>query len=167
VKAAIVFILAAITAGPALAQAPAGCDKFKWPLDKERATLTGTDLPKVVSGDRVPWPIPFATIFALLPIAQAKLPMPPERTPTEAGLFAGFIQVAAHRRSRTYKITLSADGWIDVIQDGRPVKSSASSGATDCEGVRKSVKFNVSARPFTVQLSGVRSNLIKIAISED
>ena len=27
------------TAAPVLAQEPAGCDKFKWPLDKERATL--------------------------------------------------------------------------------------------------------------------------------
>ena len=26
----------------ALAQEPVGCDKFKWPLDKERATLTGS-----------------------------------------------------------------------------------------------------------------------------
>ena len=38
---------------PALAQEPVGCDKFKWPLDKERATLTGTDLPKVASGSRI------------------------------------------------------------------------------------------------------------------
>ena len=38
---------------PALAQEPVGCNKFKWPLDKERATLTGTDLPKVASGSRI------------------------------------------------------------------------------------------------------------------
>ena len=36
-----------------LAQEPVGCDKFKWPLDKERATLTGSDLPKLASGSRV------------------------------------------------------------------------------------------------------------------
>jgi hypothetical protein len=42
-----------IGAAPVLAQEPSGCDKFKWPLDKERATLTGTDLPKVASGSRI------------------------------------------------------------------------------------------------------------------
>ena len=51
------FILFAlcVSAAPALAQEPVGCDKFKWPLDKERATLTGTDLPKLafVDGPKV------------------------------------------------------------------------------------------------------------------
>ena len=58
-------------AAPALAQEPVGCDKFKWPLDKERATLNGTDLPKIVSGDRVTFPIPSGTIVALKRRAEA------------------------------------------------------------------------------------------------
>jgi hypothetical protein len=32
-------ILAVLIAMPAVAQEPVGCDKFKWPLDKERAML--------------------------------------------------------------------------------------------------------------------------------
>ena len=49
------LIAFALCIGPApvLAQEPSGCDKFKWPLDKERATLTGTNLPKVASGSRI------------------------------------------------------------------------------------------------------------------
>ena len=35
---------------PAMAEEPVGCDQFRWPLDKERATLNGTDLPKVNVG---------------------------------------------------------------------------------------------------------------------
>ena len=80
-KTAIVFLAACAIAGPCVAQEPVGCDKFKWPLDKERATLTGTDLPKVASGDRVPWSIPWATSLALVPFDNAKLPAPPERAP--------------------------------------------------------------------------------------
>ena len=67
----------------------AGCDKFKWPLDKERATLTGTDLPKVASGSRIEWRLPFATIVSLVPLADAKLPMAPERTPKSNESTAG------------------------------------------------------------------------------
>ena len=59
----VAFAVWAIAA-PALAQEPVGCDKFKWPLDKERATLTGADLPKIVSGERVAFPIPFGAIVA-------------------------------------------------------------------------------------------------------
>ena len=46
-KTLILVIAACAVAAPAFAQEPVGCDKFKWPLDKERATLNGTDLPKI------------------------------------------------------------------------------------------------------------------------
>lgn len=52
-----------------------------------------------------------------------------------------------------------------MIQDGHPVKSSAFSGATGCEGVRKSVKFPLAAEPFTVELSGVPADAIGVAIT--
>ena len=151
---------------PAFAQEPVGCDKFKWPLDKERATLNGTDLPKIVSGASVTFPIPFGTIVALVPFADAKLPAPPERTPKSPDSFAGFFEAKAPRAG-SYKITLSAEGWIDVAQSGSTVKSTAFSGALGCEGIRKSVKFDLAAAPFTVELSGVKADSIKLAISGD
>ena len=154
-------------AAPALAQEPVGCDKFKWPLDKERATLNGTDLPKIVSGDRVPWSIPFASTVALVPSPDAKLPMPPERAPKSPDSFAGFIQAPAPPSNGTYKITLSSEGWIGVVQNGQFVKSAAFSGAQGCDGIRKSVKFDLTAQPFTVELSGVPANSIRIAITGD
>jgi hypothetical protein len=164
-RKSIVVIAACAIAGPSLAQEPVGCDKFKWPLDKERATLNGTDLPKVTSGDRVTWPLPWATSVALVPLDDAKLPTPPERAPKSAGTFAGFIRVSAPARSASYKITASDAAWIDVVQKGQPLKATAFSGATGCEGVRKSVKFDLAAVPFTVQLSSVHANAIKITIS--
>ena len=150
---------------PALAQEPVGCDKFRWSLDKERATLTGTDLPKVASGSEVKWPLPFATMVALVPLIDAKLPIAPERSPKSQDTFAGSIQIAAPVKAGTYRITLSSAGWIDVVQDGHRVRSTAATGATGCEGVRKSVKFELAASPFTVQLSGIEANTIGIVIS--
>jgi hypothetical protein len=166
-RAAIVLsaiVLGVAFATPALAQEPVGCDKFKWPLDKERATLNGTDLPKIASGDRVSWPIPFATTVALVPLPDVKLPMPPERAPKSPDSFGGFVQIPAPT-SGTYKLTLSSEGWIDVVQDGQFVKSAGFTGAMGCDGVRKSVKFDLAARPFTVQFSGIAANSIRIAIT--
>ena len=166
-KPIFITLVAILVAAAALAEEPVGCDKFKWPLDKERATLNGTDLPKVVSGDRVAFPIPFAMIVALVPFADAKLPTPPERTPKSPDTFAGFFQAPAPKQPGSYKITLSAEGWVDVAQSGNTVKSTAFSGALGCEGIRKSVKFDLAAAPFTVELSGIKADSIKLAISGD
>ena len=165
-KTAFIVIAACAMAAPAFAQEPVGCNKFKWPLDKERATLNGTDLPKVASGDRVTFPIPFGTIVALVPFADAKLPAPPERTPKSPDTFAGFFDAKAPQAG-SYKITLSAEGWIDVAQAGQAVKSTAFSGALGCEGIRKSVKFDLAAAPFTVERSSIKADEIKVVISKD
>lgn len=166
-KTAFIVLAACAMAAPVFAQEPVGCDKFKWPLDKERATLNGTDLPKVTSGAHVTFPIPFATIVALVPFADAKLPAPPERAPKSPDTFAGFFDAKAPAQAGSYKITLSTEGWIDVAQSDQTVKSTAFSGALGCEGIRKSVKFDLAAAPFTVELSGVKADEIKVVISKD
>ena len=151
----------------ALAQEPSGCDKFKWPLDKERATLTGSDLPKLASGSRAQWPLPFAATVTLLPFAEVRLPIAPERAPKSNNTFAGFIEASAPAQKGTYKITLSSEGWIDVVQSGERLKSIAATGATGCDGVRKSVKFELAKTPFTVQFSGVENGSVGVVISRE
>ncbi len=81
--------------------------------------------------------------------------------------FAGFIQVMAPARLGTYKITLSSEAWIDVVQDGQVVKSGAFSGATGCEGIRKSVKFELAAAPFIIEISGVTARTIAIVVTPE
>jgi hypothetical protein len=171
VKSVLIALAACSIASACFAQGPAqepvGCDKFKWPLDKERATLNGTDLPKITSGDRAAWPLPWAATVALVPFADAKLPMPPERAPKSPTSFAGFVQVPPPSHVGTYKFTLSSEGWIDVSQNGQFVKSSAFSGAQGCDGIRKSVKFDLTAAPFTIEFSSVPADTIRMVISGD
>ncbi len=166
-KPIFITLVAILVATPAVAEEPIGCDKFKWPIEKERVTLNGTDLPKIVSGDRVTFPIPFAMIVALKPFADAKLPAAPERSPKSADTFAGFFQAPAPKHPGSCKIALSAEGWIDVAQSDNTVKSTAFSSTLGCEGIRKSVKFDLAAAPFTVELSGVKTESIKLVISGD
>jgi hypothetical protein len=166
-RTAITVLVGCLIAAPVLAQEPAGCDKFKWPIDKERSLLTSKDARTMASGSTAASPLPVAMTVTLVPFADAKLPATPERAPRLPTSFAGFIQIAAPAHDGMYKISLSSEAWIDVVQAGHVVKSRGFTGATACEGIRKSVKFDLKAEPFAVQLSNVQTNSIGVAITGD
>jgi hypothetical protein len=161
----LLIAVALAAAAPALAQEPVGCDKFKWPLDRERALLASPA--KESSGADLSQPLNSAVTVALQPLADAKLPIPPSRAPKDADNYAGFIRAAAVPKAATYRITLSAPAWIDVIQNAHAVKSTAFSGATGCAGVRKSVKFDLTAAPFTVEISGTTAHALTFVVTPD
>ncbi len=152
-------------AGSAFAQEPAGCDKFKWPIDKERALLAVAS--PVTAGGDVAQPLGGGVKLPLAPFAEVKLPMPPGRQPKSPDSYAGFVRYAALPRAATYRVTLSEPAWIDVVQDAHEVKSTAFSGALGCEGIRKSVKFDLSAMPFVIEISGTAAHEIAIAVTPD
>ncbi|MCA6125008.1 hypothetical protein J6500_24390 [Bradyrhizobium sp. WSM 1704] len=145
------------------AEEPSGCDKFKWPIDRARAALTAPDRTKLESGSVQTALPPNAITLALVAPADAKLPMPPERAPRD-GTFAGFTSFKTAPKAGLYTISLSSGAWLDVVQDGHFLKPKAFSGATDCDGIRKTVKFELAASPFVVQVSGARNNSLSIAI---
>ena len=151
-----------VIAAPAFAQEPVGCDKFKWPLETERTALLGAK--PVASGDEIA-PAAAAKV-ALAPIAEAKLPQEPTRKPRD-GTFAGFVRVAAPPKAGTYKVTMSKGGWIDVFQDGHEVKSGAFSGATGCESLRKSVKFDLSPAPVLLVITGAPDKEIALVVTAE
>jgi hypothetical protein len=145
------------------AEEPSGCDKFKWPIDHERAALTAPDRAKLSSGAEQGALPATAITLALVTPADAKLPTPPERAPKD-GTFAGFTSFKNPPNAGLYTISLSTGAWIDVVQDGHFLKPKAFSGATDCEGIRKTMKYELSAKPFVLQVSGARENSLSIAI---
>jgi hypothetical protein len=145
------------------AEEPSGCDKFKWPIDHERAALTAPDRVKLASGAELAAIPATGMTFALVAPADAKLPSPPERAPKD-GTFAAFANFKAPAKAGIYTISLSAGAWVDVVQDGHPLKPKAFSGATDCDGIRKTMKYEISASPFVLQVSGTKENSISIAI---
>lgn len=144
------------------AEEPSGCDKFKWPIERERAALTAPDLAKLASGSEQAALPSSAISLGLVAQSEAKLPTPPERTPKD-GTFAGFMRIRS-AKAGLYTISLSVGGWIDVVQDGHVLKPVAFSGAIDCSGIRKTVKYQLPAQPFVLQVSGARDNSVAIAI---
>jgi hypothetical protein len=145
------------------AEEPSGCDKFKWDIARERAALTAPDRANINSGSELAAVSSTGMTLALVAPADAKLPSPPERAPKE-GTFAGFANFKTVPKAGIYTISLSAGAWVDVVQDGHPLKPKAFSGATDCDGIRKTMKYEISASPFVLQVSGTKENSISIAI---
>ncbi|WP_375311422.1 hypothetical protein WHZ77_31050 [Bradyrhizobium sp. A5] len=158
-------ILAALSLGVTSALAaeePSGCDKFKWPIARERAALTAPDRARLASGSEQAAMPSSAITLGLVATTEAKLPTPPERAPKD-GTFAGFTSVKT-AKAGLYTISLSGGAWVDVVQDGHVLKPVAFSGATDCDGIRKTMKYQLSTQPFVLQISGARDNLVSIAI---
>jgi hypothetical protein len=160
-------LLVLILAGVANAAEPVGCDKFAWPLARERGLLLNPNKTSMsmVSSQALDRANSKAVALALVPSADAHLPMAPERAPKSADSFAGLVHFAGAAKPGAYKLTLSDAAWADIIQDGKFVKSIAFTGATGCTGVRKSVKFELSAAPFVVQISGAANESIAFVLT--
>jgi hypothetical protein len=158
---------AALAAAPGLAAAdePSGCDAFKWPLDHERAALVRPDKPAVANGGAFAYDV--AVALKLAPLAEGGLPMAPERAPKSPQSFAGHFTLPAPAHPGVHKITISATGWLDVIDGGKYLRPVGVSGATSCEGARRSVKFDLPPRPITIQFSGVKNDQISAIVSPD
>ena len=163
-RTSLLLALVLLGAAPAYAaEEPSGCDKFKWPIERERTALTAPDRAKLASGGELTALPASGMTLALVAPAEAKLPTTPERAPKE-GTFAGFASIKAAPKAGLYTVSLSSGGWLDVVQDGHFLKPKAFSGATDCDGIRKTMKYELSASPFVLQVSGTRENAISIAI---
>ena len=145
------------------AEEPSGCDKFKWPIEREHGALTAPDRIKLASGGELAALPSTGIALALRAPAEAKLPSPPERAPKE-GTFAGFVSFKNAPKAGIYTVSLSAGGWVDLVQDGHFLKPKAFSGATDCDGIRKTMKYQLEAKPFVLQVSGTKEDSVSIAI---
>jgi hypothetical protein len=164
---AVGLAAAALTAAPALAEAQegSGCVGFKWPLEAERAALVRTDKPSLANAGALPFDV--AMTLELQPMAGAGLPKPPERAPKSPQSFAGHFTLAAPAKPGVYNVTISSPGWVDVLDSGNYLHPKAFTGATDCEGARKSVKFDLPGRPLALQFSGVEGDRISVIVSPD
>ncbi|HVP99641.1 MAG TPA: hypothetical protein VMS87_10475 [Roseiarcus sp.] len=149
--------------GIAVAEDPAGCGGFKWPLERERAALLKQQKPSLANGGALAYDVP--TALKLAPLSDANLPQPPERAAKFEPSYAGHFTLPQPAKPGVYKITLSSYAWIDVLDNGKFLHPRAFSGATACEGARKSVKFDLPARALGVQISGVEDREISLIVS--
>jgi hypothetical protein len=157
---AVVAVLALFVLS--LAAACADCDHFKWPLAREKAWFAASS----------------ATIDAGSEIAVADqaftLTLKPNDAagyllaltkPAAAGTYGGVVKLALIPKNGVYEVTLSREGWIDVIQNNARAKSRNVSRQRDCAAMRKSVQFQLAAGPAALQISGVDAPTIVFALA--
>jgi hypothetical protein len=150
--------LLALSALGARAQDSTGCDKFKWSIARERGWFA-TGAKPVAAGGEVTLDQGFEV--ALAPVDSLHFVAPPERA-SKAGTFGGVLEIAIPKAG-AYDVTLSAEAWVDVVQNGAIVKSADFSGQKNCPGVRKSVRFNLAAGDAKLQISNAEAAKIDVA----
>jgi hypothetical protein len=153
----------ALLALPAGAAEPSGCDHFKWSLEREKALLAK---PVAIASGRAA-SLATGENLSLAPQAAAKLPQAPSRPPKFPNSYAGFVTFTGPPNAGIYRVTLTRGAWVDVVQDGRRLPSVDHTGARGCGGLAKSVKFNLTATPFTVEISSSTAPVLALVVTPD
>ncbi len=144
----------------AQAQDADACAKFKWSIDRERDAFKGK-LPTIRSGADYPGVMSGVTVM-LDPQAKVTYPVPPARAPKAPTAFGAVVTAPPLAAKGVYQITVSEPVWIDVVQNGKALKSDSFTGQENCPGVRKSVRFNLEAGPMLIELSDATVSQINL-----
>ena len=139
-----------------------GCAAFKWPIATEQQLLAAPGLPALASGGAFPALGQGASV-ALVPQGEVAYTVRPARAPKSNPAHGAEVTLPAGSGG-TVQVTLSAEAWVDVVQGGKVLRSTAFSGRTGCPGIRKSVRFTLAAGPAAIAISDAADTTIKLAI---
>lgn len=157
----------AVSTMPGFAAGETGCSSFLWPLETELGWMKSPDSENVASGTTLAAPPKDKAIeIALKPVGDISFPTKPTSTPKpgDEDTFGGVVSFEGNAEPVHYQVTLSTNGWIDVVQNEASLEATGHTGSKDCDGLRKSVRFEVAPGPFSIQVSGVRKDSIRIVI---
>ena len=149
-------------AGPAYAQTGTGCAAFKWPVAREQAALGAANLPVLTSGAAFP-ALGQAVTLSLVPEGSVAYTVKPARPP-RANPSYGAELTLDDPAGGTLEVSLSDEAWIDLVQNGKALRSTAFSGKPGCPGIRKSVRFAVAPGSLRVAVSDSASASLKLAV---
>jgi len=77
-----------------------------------------------------------------------------------AGIFAFSVD-----QPGTYRVALGSGGWVDVLEGGKAVESSAHGHGPECSGIVKMVDFPLKAGEHVLQLEGSKEATVGILIA--
>jgi hypothetical protein len=157
-RSALIACLLVATAGAARADDKA-CASFKWPVAREQAWLAA-EHPTLATGAALPKADGAATL-QLSPTADVTYAVAPYHKPAD-GTFGAVLNTTLEKDG-IYQVSLAGQGWIDVVQGGKSIKSAGYAGAKGCS-IRKSVRFPLKAGPVSVQVSGASVQKLDVTI---
>lgn len=87
----------------------------------------------------------------LHPTRQVAYPVQPEK-PGGSVATGGLFDLTVARRG-VYRIAIGSAAWLDVLKDGKAMRSGAHGHGPDCTGIRKMVDFDLAPGRYIVQVS--------------
>ena len=154
------FLLVLLATGSAAAAEDA-CTSFKWPIAREQKAFAAPGLPGLPGGG--PLPAGGAVRLTLAPQASVSYTVQPAKTPKHSPAYGAQLSLEAPP-STSLQVTLSGDAWVDVVQNGKALRSTAFSGMTGCAGIRKSVRFSLAPGPAVIAISDSPAATLDLAV---
>ncbi|AGK59675.1 hypothetical protein HYPDE_40033 [Hyphomicrobium denitrificans 1NES1] len=150
----------------AYAAASGGCESFAWPVTTELQWLKAADSEAVISGSTLKELPAKAVSLSLLPMDKVAFPVAPtsRRKNADGKRYGGMVTFDSIGDPGIYQVSLPVAGWIDVVQGGKTIKPAAHTSKMDCDGVRKSVRFDIGPGPVAIEISGIPADTVKFAI---
>jgi hypothetical protein len=169
IKATCLLALAASTlvtlSFSAAADETGGCESFAWSVATELQWMKAADSEAVTSGAKLQALPAKAISLSLQPMDKVPFPVAPtSRRKSNGERYGGVVTFDSVGDPGVYQMSLPVAGWVDAVQDGKALKSVAHSGKKDCDGIRKSVRFNIGPGPLTIEISGIPTESLKFAI---
>lgn len=149
-----------LVALPASAAETGGCGAFAWPIEADKALLAAAG--RVESGARIDVAAPSAVRVELVAADKAGFELAPTKPAASAAL-AGTLRFEA--AAGLYQITTTDRVWLDMAQGGKALPEAGFSGVLDCDGARKSVRFELSDGPAVLQISNAPARTVAVAIT--
>ena len=142
------------------------CTGFAWSVDKEIEWFKQEGTPEVAHDGTVAALPSGAIMLKLIATKDIAFQVKPALKQQALGpaSFSGWVKIEGQIAPGLYQISLSENAWIDVIQGGEALQSTAFTGKHECTSLRKSVRFEIKGAPFIIQIAGARSGTMKLAI---
>jgi hypothetical protein len=163
------MFLTAVLAGAILpARADDACVDFKWDTAKEHALFSGRADSLTLGTEQKSAPmIELQHLYELklLPQDRVNFAVAPGKREPAVGANAGLATFKIPAAG-SYRVSVDAPFWIDVVADGARVVAKDFQGQHGCSAPNKIVEFELhGTRPFVLQLSNATAGSVRLTVT--
>lgn len=163
-KQILAAVIAAFCITGLAGHAVAECKGFDWPLEAEQEWFAAADIAVVHSAAKQPLTPGRGFTLKLRPVADSAFPVAPSRPDKAGSGYGGFVAFESVPKAGEVQVTLSSEGWIDIVQNGATLTATARTRDRGCATIRKSVRFPLAAGPFILMVGGSPDETIRVAV---
>jgi hypothetical protein len=142
---------------PALAEDR--CVQFSWSLGQRIDLFAEKFIPTIDSGQYLPKEGVFAV--RLKRASDIVYPVTPERG-SDSG-YGGVVTIESLPAGR-YQVALSAEAWVDAVQEHKRLTALNSDNGGACPGVKRRWEYRVQGEPLTLQIGGASAAKLNVAL---